>query len=383
MADLKIFARTIEPEAMAQIEQMAAAPVAEGSKIRIMPDCHAGKGCTIGTTMTIHDRVCPNLVGVDIACGVMLARTNISFEERLEELDAAIRKRVPCGRAVHAYRYPVYTELEKMYCWGDLRQDTKDLAMRSAGTLGGGNHFIEAYAGGALCVHTGSRNIGFSVANYYQDIAAHKSKQRGRPDLSQIEPQQREAKLKEWKTALKAAGPDDLAYLDGEDLEHYLHDCAILNAFARTNRETIILNILDELGGFLLECHDTIHNYIDTTAGVLRKGAVSAKAGEKLTIPLNMRDGILVCIGKGNEDWNCSAPHGAGRLYSRKQARRKFSLEQYEASMAGIYTTCVNFDTMDEAPFAYKDMEEIISCIQPTVTIEGRLVPVYNFKAGN
>ena len=211
MADLKIFARTIEPEAMAQIEQMAAAPVAEGSKIRIMPDCHAGKGCTIGTTMTIHDRVCPNLVGVDIACGVMLARTNISFEERLEELDAAIRKRVPCGRAVHAYRYPVYTELEKMYCWGDLRQDTKDLAMRSAGTLGGGNHFIEAYAGGALCVHTGSRNIGLSVANYYQDIAAHKSKQRGRPDLSQIEPQQREAKLKEWKTALKAAGPDDLA----------------------------------------------------------------------------------------------------------------------------------------------------------------------------
>lgn len=359
MANLKIFARTIEP------------------------DCHAGKGCTIGTTMTIHDRVCPNLVGVDIACGVMLARTNISFEERLEELDAAIRKRVPCGRAVHAYRYPVYTELEKMYCWGDLRQDTKDLAMRSAGTLGGGNHFIEAYAGGALCVHTGSRNIGLSVANYYQNIAAQKSKQRGRPDLSRIEPQQREARLKEWKAAVKAAGPDDLAYLEGEDLEHYLHDCAIINAFARTNRETIIHNILDEMGGFLFECHDTIHNYIDTTAGVLRKGAVSAKAGEKLTIPLNMRDGILVCIGKGNEDWNCSAPHGAGRLYSRKQAKRKFSLEQYEASMAGIYTTCVNFDTMDEAPFAYKDMEEIISCIQPTVFIEERLVPVYNFKAGD
>lgn len=383
MTDLKIFAQTIEPEAMAQIEKMAAAPVAEGSKIRIMPDCHAGKGCTIGTTMTIHDRVCPNLVGVDIACGVMLAYTNITFEERLEELDAAIRKRVPCGRAVHACRYPVYTELEKMYCWDALRQDTKELAMRSAGTLGGGNHFIEAYAGGALCVHTGGRNIGLSVANYYQDIAARKSKQRGRPDLSQIEPQQREARLKEWKAALKAAGPDDLAYLDGEDLEHYLHDCAIINAFARTNRETIIHNILDEMGGFLFECHDTIHNYIDTTAGVLRKGAVSAKAGERLTIPLNMRDGILVCIGKGNEDWNCSAPHGAGRLYSRKQARRKFSLEQYEASMAGIYTTCVNFDTMDEAPFAYKDMEEIISCIQPTVLIEKRLVPVYNFKAGD
>lgn len=285
MADLKIFARTIEPEAMAQIEQMAAAPVAEGSKIRIMPDCHAGKGCTIGTTMTIHDRVCPNLVGVDIACGVMLAYTNITFEERLEELDAAIRKRVPCGRAVHPHGYHAFLELEKMYCWDALRQDTKELAMRSTGTLGGGNHFIEAYAGGALCVHTGSRNIGLSVANYYQDIAAHKSKQRGRPDLSQIEPQQREAKLKEWKTALKAAGPDDLAYLEGEDLEHYLHDCAIINAFARTNRETIIHNILDEMGGFLFECHDTIHNYIDTAAGVLRKGAVSAKAGEKLTIP--------------------------------------------------------------------------------------------------
>lgn len=382
MNDVKIFAKTIEPEALAQIEQMAASPVAEDSKIRIMPDCHAGKGCTIGTTMTVHDRVCPNLVGVDIACGVMLAYTNIAFEERLEELDAAILKRVPYGRAVHTHRYPSYPILENMYCWDALRQDTKELSMRSTGTLGGGNHFIEAYAGGALCVHAGSRNIGLSVAHYYQDIAVRKSRQRGRPDLSQIEPQQRESKLKEWKTALQEAGPDELAYLDGEDLERYLHDCAILNVFARTNRKTIIYNILDELDGFLLECHDTIHNYIDTTAGVLRKGAVSAKAGEKLTIPLNMRDGILVCIGKGNEDWNCSAPHGAGRLYSRKQARHKFSLEQYETSMDGIYTTCVNFDTIDEAPFAYKDMEEIISCIQPTVTVKERLVPIYNFKGG-
>lgn len=383
MRDLKIFAQTIEPEAVAQIEQMAAAPVAEGAKIRIMPDCHAGKGCTIGTTMTIRDRVCPNLVGVDIACGVMLAYTNLTFEEMLPELDAAIRKRVPCGRAVHSYRYPVYTELEKLYCWGDLKPDTRDLALRSIGTLGGGNHFIEAYAGGALCVHTGSRNIGLSVANYYQNIAIQKSQRRGRPDLSKIEPQQREAQLKKWKASVKAAGPDDLAYLDGEDLERYLHDCAIINAFARSNRETIIHNILNELGGRILECHDTIHNYIDTEAAVLRKGAVSAKAGETLTIPLNMRDGVLVCVGKGNADWNCSAPHGAGRLYSRKQAKRKFSLEQYEASMAGIYTTCVNFDTMDEAPFAYKDMQEIMSCIQPTVTIEKRLVPVYNFKAGD
>ena len=382
MSNLKIFAQTIEPEAMAQIERMAASAVAEGSKIRIMPDCHAGKGCTIGTTMTIRDKVCPNLVGVDIACGVLLAYTDIQFENRLEKLDAAIRKRIPYGRAVHDQRQPTFTPLDHMYCWRDLKPETKDLAWRSTGTLGGGNHFIEAYEDGAMCVHTGSRNIGFAVAKYYQDIAVQKSKQRGRPDLSQIEPRQREARLNEWKAAVKAAGSNDLAYLDGKDAVHYLHDCAIINDFAAMNRRTIIRSIVKEMGGYIYKWNDTVHNYIDTDTGILRKGAVSAEFGQELTIPLNMRDGILVCIGKGNKDWNYSAPHGAGRLYSRGQAKRKFSLEQYEASMTGIYTTCVNFDTIDEAPFVYKDMEEIMTCIQPTVTVVKRLKPIYNFKAG-
>lgn len=380
---VKIFAKTIEPEALAQIERMAAAPIGQGSKIRIMPDCHAGKGCTIGTTMTITDKVCPNLVGVDIACGVTLAYTGINFEDRLEELDAVIRERVPCGRRVHApENAEFYEALTYMHCWPHLREDTRALAKLSLGTLGGGNHFIEAYRGGALCVHTGSRNIGLSVAKYYQDRAAENAKKRGAPNLEEIEPRQRAAALAEWKASTKGM-PLDLAYLEGEDLENYLHDCAILNEFASTNRLTILAAIVEAMGGRLQMSINTTHNYIDTEARILRKGAVSAARGERLVIPLNMRDGVLICEGEGNPDWNYSAPHGAGRLYSRTAAKAAFTVEQYADAMAGIYTTCVGPDTLDEAPFAYKDMQEIMECITPTVVILDRLTPIYNFKAGD
>lgn len=386
MADLKIFAQTVEPQALAQIQQMADAPVSEGSKIRIMPDCHAGAGCTIGTTMTIKDRVCPNLVGVDIACGVMLARTNIDFSSRLKELDEAVHSRVPAGRNVWPFQIDVEVmqgfRLNQLRCWDALSDETCSLAYKSLGTLGGGNHFIEAYLDGYICVHTGSRNIGWHVAKYYQDLAVKRSKKRGAPDLTQIEPQQREAALQVWKAKVKAAGPDELAYLEGEDLEDYLHDCEILNNFAHNNRDTIIYNIVEAMGGEIYGFVDTVHNYIDTRTRILRKGAVSAEAGEQLVIPLNMRDGVLLCTGKGNPDWNYSAPHGAGRLYSRSEAKRRFSLTQYRQAMAGVYTTCVGLDTMDEAPFAYKDMHEIMDCIRPTVKIESRLIPIYNFKAG-
>jgi RNA-splicing ligase RtcB len=377
--DLKIFAKTIEPEARAQVERMAAAPIGQGSKIRIMPDCHAGAGCTIGTTMTITDKVCPNLVGVDIACGVMLAYTDIHFEDRLKELDRVIRQRIPCGRNVHDR--PDYPHsLTTMHCWGALSDRTHDLAFRSLGTLGGGNHFIEAYKGGVLCVHTGSRNIGLRVANYYQDLAKKKAQEKDRPDLAKIEPKDRQAALSAWKASRREM--DDLAYLEGEDLENYLHDCAILNAFAVANRQVILSRIVAAMGGRIEEEFDTVHNYIDTGSRILRKGAVSAEAGKLLAIPLNMRDGVLVCRGKGNPDWNHSAPHGAGRLYSRKAAKRAFTVEEYAKSMEGIFTTCIGLDTLDEAPFAYKDMREIMECIEPTVEILERLEPVYNFKAG-
>jgi RNA-splicing ligase RtcB len=275
-----------------------------------------------------------------------------------------------------------FKQLETLRCWPLLREDTRALAKLSLGTLGGGNHFIEAYRGGALCVHTGSRNIGLSVAKYYQDLAAKKAKKRGAPNLEEIEPRQRAAAMAEWKKAIKDQ-PTDLAYLEGEDMENYLHDCAILNAFARASRLTILGTIVEAMGGKIKEAHDTVHNYIDTEAGILRKGAVAARAGERLTIPLNMRDGVLICEGKGNPDWNYSAPHGAGRLYSRTAAKAAFTVEQYAAAMAGIYTTCVGPDTLDEAPFAYKDMQEIMECITPTVVILDRLTPVYNFKAGD
>lgn len=379
MKDLKIYAKTIEPEALVQIERMAEAPIGQGSKIRIMPDCHAGAGCTIGTTMTITDKVCPNLVGVDIACGVSLARTNIRFEDRLEELDQVIRAVVPSGRQVHAAAEP-FELLEHMNCWGALREDTRALALLSLGTLGGGNHFIEAYKDGALCVHTGSRNIGLSVAKHYQSLAVQKTKKRGAPDLSKIEPKDREAAIRAWKA--QPAPADDLAYLEGEDMERYLHDCAILNMFAAANRRAILENIVRAMGGKIKKQHDTVHNYIDTESRILRKGSVSARLGESLVIPLNMRDGVLICQGKGNPDWNFSAPHGAGRLYSRRAAKATFTVEQYADAMAGIFTTCVGEDTLDEAPFAYKDMQEIMGCITPTVEILERLEPIYNFKAG-
>lgn len=379
--DIKIFAKTIEPEATAQIEKMAASFVGKGSKIRIMPDCHAGKGCTIGTTMTIDYKVCPNLVGVDIGCGVLLVKTDIHFEDRLKELDDVIRKHIPYGKNVHSTKMGSLGFFEQMWCWGELKSDTQEWALRSLGTLGGGNHFIEAYAGGYLCVHTGSRNIGLSVARYYQDLATKMAQKLDKPDLSKIAPQKREATLRAWKAKVKKSGPDDFAYLTGIDKNHYLNDSYYMNHFASQNRCEILMQIVTSMGGKIQSRIETKHNYIDLKTGILRKGAVAANLWEPLVIPLNMRDGLLVCVGKGNEDWNCSAPHGAGRLYSRSQAKQRFTVEEYKAAMQGIFSTCIGEGTLDEAPFAYKDEKEIMDCIKPTVYVLDRLKPIYNFKA--
>lgn len=377
-----IYARTVDDGAVSQIVEMANSPLGENAHIRIMPDCHAGAGCVIGTTMRITDKVCPNLVGVDIGCGVDLVKTNIHFEECLDELDAVIRKYIPHGMEVHEEEKEF--DFSELLCYDYLSSDVKERSKKALGTLGGGNHFIEAYKDGYLAVHSGSRNIGLAVAKYYQSLAEKMERQSKNKEfqtrLRQIEPQKRQ----EWLRAHVAdasSAVSDLCFLTGQDMDNYLHDVAIMQHFANENRLAMLNAVVSAMGGNIESHINSIHNYIDMESKTLRKGAISAKAGEILVIPLNMRDGMLICRGKGNDEWNCSAPHGAGRLYSRAKAKELFTLEQYADTMKGIFTTCVNESTLDEAPFVYKDYKEIMECVEPTVDILDRIVPIYNFKA--
>lgn len=377
--DVEVYAKTVEKEAVSQILEMANSPLGENAHIRIMPDCHAGAGCVIGTTMKITDKVCPNLVGVDIGCGVDLVRTDIKFESNLKGLDDAIRRCVPFGMDTHSSERE--WNFEELYCWEHLDEQTKSRAKTALGTLGGGNHFIEAYKGGWLSVHSGSRNIGYKVAEYYQNLAERRIKEHNqaliRDGLQQVEPKLREEWLKENKISVNR----DLCYLAGDDMKAYLHDVSVMQRFADDNRMEMLRVITEQFGGAILEHINSIHNYIDTNHMILRKGAISAQDGQILVIPLNMRDGVLLCRGKGNAEWNCSAPHGAGRLYSRSMAKEVFSVEEYAEQMQGIYSTCINESTLDEAPFAYKDYKEIMECITPSVDVLDRLVPIFNFKA--
>ncbi len=376
---VKIFAKTIEEDALSQIIQMANSPIGENSNIRIMPDCHAGAGCVIGTTMRVSDKVCPNIVGVDIGCGVTLVKTDINFAVNLDKLDETIRKYVPFGMQNH-FSVKNYNFAE-MRCWNKLSKNTKDTAMVSLGTLGGGNHFIEAYEGGLLAVHSGSRNIGRKVAEYYQKLAEksliEKQTAIRKKLLEEVEPLKKEKWLKEHQIRINS----DLCYLEDGGLLDYLHDVKIMQKFADDNRHVILQTIVKHMGGNIKEEINSVHNYIDTDAMILRKGAISAKKDEILVIPLNMKDGILICKGKGNPDWNYSAPHGAGRLYSRSMAKELFTVEEYQEEMKGIYSTCISQSTLDEAPFVYKNYLEIIDCIEPTVEIIERVKPIYNFKA--
>ena len=369
--EVKVYAKTVEDEAIKQIIEISNSILGKDSHLRIMPDCHAGKGCVIGTTMKITDKICPNIVGVDIGCGVTLIKTNVNFKPILKDLDEHIRQHVPHGKSIHSKEIPYdFTEL---ICYNELDKKTKVSSQHSLGTLGGGNHFIEAYDDGYLAVHSGSRNIGVKVAKHYQKLAEMQSY---KPDLKNIPPKEREKYLKNiFKT------PKHLKYLKGDLFFKYLHDINIIQNFADSNRHNILKNILSFCNGKIIEEINSIHNYIDVKNMTLRKGAISAKQGELLVIPLNMRDGILLCEGKGNADWNFSAPHGAGRLYSRSKAKEKINIEDFQKSMEGIYTTSVNENTIDESPFAYKDYKEIINCIQPTVNIIKRIKPIYNFKA--
>jgi RNA-splicing ligase RtcB len=383
----------LEKAAAGQIKAVCDQEAFAGSKIRVMPDVHAGMGCTIGTTMTISDKVVPGMVGVDIGCGmetVRLAECDINFEK----LDALIRAEIPCGREIrdtpHALNADI--DLTELRCSPYVKLER---ARRSIGTLGGGNHFIEVDRGEAgelfLVVHSGSRHIGNEVAKYYQEEGFHALCGNARFQIDETIRQMKDAgntkeihkTIKELKKrrAMLTPIPKDLAYVEGSLFDDYIHDMRIIQHFAVLNRKAMTEVILSGMGLTRVEEFTTIHNYIDTEAMILRKGAVSAKQGEKLLIPINMRDGALICIGRGNEEWNCSAPHGAGRLMSRKDAFIALSMEEYKAEMDGIYTTCVVPDTLDESPMAYKSMDEIISQIGPTADIVERILPAYNFKA--
>lgn len=401
MKNLKIFTKNIEQEAIGQIDELLNQEAFKDSKIRIMPDVHAGKGCVIGFTGDLGDKVIPNIVGVDIGCGMLCVELgNIDLD--LERLDNIIRQYVPSGFEVHDERKYKFLKLQDLKCYRELK-DTKRLE-RSIGTLGGGNHFIEIDIdeddNKYLVIHTGSRNLGKQVAEYYQELAnqlcnynigEYKEKQK-----QLIEEYKEKGRKQEIQSALeelrkeyqvnKNKIPKDLAYLEGQYREDYLHDMKICQEFACLNRKIIAIEIMKQLNcelSFPGNNFETIHNYISFEDNIVRKGAISAKKGEKVLIPMNMRDGCIIGIGKGNDDWNQSAPHGAGRIMSRMKAKETFNLDEYKESMNGIYTTSVNEETIDEAPFVYKPMEEIIDCIGDTVDIIKIIKPIYNFKASD
>ena len=408
MKNLKIFTENIEQEAIDQINTLLDQPAFADCKVRIMPDVHAGAGCVIGFTANLGDKVIPNIVGVDIGCGMLTIELgeideddptiiNNVTEVDFKKLDKVIRDRVPCGFNIHAGRKVRFSRIQDLRCYRDLK-DTKRFE-RSIGTLGGGNHFIEIDEGASgkkyLVIHSGSRNLGKQVADYYQNLAFElmqgkdalysKQEQLIADYKAQGRKSEIQAAIKELHRTWKAKDldiPKDLCYLTGKYREDYLHDMRICQDFAVTNRWQIATAIISAMGWVMIDPFETIHNYIDDE-NMIRKGAISAKAGEKVLIPINMRDGCIVGVGKGNEDWNYSAPHGAGRIMSRSKARDVLTLGEFKKAMDGIYTTSVGFDTLDEAPMVYKPMDEIVENIKDTVDILEIIKPVYNFKASD
>lgn len=383
----------LEEAAEKQIRAVCDRPEFSGCRIRIMPDVHAGKGCTIGTTMTIQDKIVPGMVGVDIGCGMETVELN-EREIDFDRLDALIRREIPSGHEVRDTPHGLNAEIDltQLRCADRVNLSR---ARRSIGTLGGGNHFIEvdrAEDGRLfLVIHSGSRHLGTEVANYYQDEGRRAlwggAYYQVQEVIAQLKARGRFQEIQGTITALRREHeldiPKELAYVEGRLFADYLHDMKLTQQFAMLNRKAMAGTILTGMGLTAADSFTTVHNYIDTDAMILRKGAVSAKAGEKLLIPINMRDGSLICTGKGNADWNCSAPHGAGRLMSRRAAFSALTMEAFHREMEGIYTTCILPDTLDESPMAYKSMEEIVAQIGPTAEIIQRIRPVYNFKAAD
>lgn len=389
--EAKIFTDVVDDASIAQVKLLLDQEFTAASRIRMMPDIHAGAGCTIGTTMTITDKIVPNLVGVDIGCGMETVKLKEKHLE-LQKLDKVIYQKIPSGFSVRekTHRYFEQIDLMELHCWPYINHDR---AEKSLGTLGGGNHFIEADKDEAgniyIVIHSGSRHLGLEVAGYYQEEAYKRlnapAKQEIDARIAELRAQGKEKQIQKSLRALKRSKktdiPKPLAYVSGELFEHYIHDMKIVQAYACLNRQAMMDDLLKEMKLHIVEQFTTVHNYIDTDSMILRKGAVSAKKGEKLLIPINMRDGSLVCTGKGNDDWNQSAPHGAGRLMSRSAAKQSFTVSEFKKQMKGIYTTSVNLGTLDECPMAYKTMEDIVQNIEPTAEIQEIIRPIYNFKA--
>jgi len=358
-----------------------------------MPDVHAGIGCTIGTTMTISDKIVPGMVGVDIGCGMETVKL-VEKEIDCAALDALIRKKIPSGYEVRKTHHPFNDEidLERLKIADKVKLDR---ARKSIGTLGGGNHFIEVGRSESgelyLIVHSGSRHLGTEVANYYQDEAykslCGNSHKQISDAIARLKAEGRDSEIektvKEMQKLTNHGYPKDFSYVTDELFNDYIHDMKLTQQYATLNRKAMTEVILHGMGFTAAERFTTIHNYIDMDTMILRKGAVSAKKGERLLIPINMRDGSLICVGRGNDDWNQSAPHGAGRLMSRKQALRSLSLDEFQSEMKNVFTTSATAKTLDEAPMAYKSMDEILSHIGPTVDVVERLRPIYNFKASD
>lgn len=393
--DLKIFTNNIELTALNQIYTLVKQPAFSNCKVRIMPDVHAGAGCVIGFTADLGDKVIPNIVGVDIGCGMLtveLGKIDVNFDE----LDKVIREKIPSGRNVHNNRVVKFDELQDLYCYRELK-DTKRLE-KSIGTLGGGNHFIQVDTdeddNKYLIIHSGSRNLGKQVAEYYQKLAIEIMQ--GKDILLKMQEKiiadyKVQGRKREIEKAIKELHrkfqhnpldiPKELCYLTGKYREQYLHDMEICQQFAVRNRGEIVKVILSAMNWNDIRSFETIHNYIEFGSNMVRKGAISAKENERLLIPINMRDGCIIGIGKGNDDWNQSAPHGAGRIMSRSKARETVSLGDFQQSMKGIYTTSVSMSTLDESPMVYKSLDEILENIKDTIDVIKIIKPIYNFKA--
>ena len=393
----KVFTDVVDEKSLQQIKTLCDQEFTSGAKIRLMPDVHAGAGCTIGTTMTIKDKIVPNLVGVDIGCGMetLMIHKDSEAAQKFDpaQLDMIIRKNIPCGFDIRKFEHQYVAEVE----WDNIKGIyNKHRAQLSLGTLGGGNHFIEADKDEEgnlyIVVHSGSRHAGLEIAEYYQEMAWKQLNGKTKADLdamiSKLKAEGRETEIEarrvEMNAQIKTQIPKDLAYVSGYLFDDYINDMRIMQHFAMLNRKAMINTIsigLHLKKEEIVDQFTTIHNYIDTENMILRKGAVNAQKGEKLLIPINMRDGSLICLGKGNEDWNCSAPHGAGRVMSRMKAKKELSMEEFKAEMSGIYSTTVTKETLDEAPMAYKTMDDIVANIGPTADILNVIKPIYNFKA--
>ena len=388
---VKVFTDNIEESAVRQIETLCSQEFVQGSKIRVMPDVHTGAGCTIGTTMTVQDKIVPNLVGVDIGCGMDVVRL---ADRHLEpgKLDRLIRDEIPSGfdirKSYHVYNEEV--DLGALKCSNEVNLER---ARKSIGTLGGGNHFIEVDKDSDgnlyLVVHSGSRHLGLEVATLYQAEAYRVLNGNGKADLDRMvevlkasgREKDIQQEIRKKKAEVLTDIPKVLAYVEGSLFNDYLHDMKLVQRYASLNRKAMLREIVRGMKLEAAEQFTTIHNYIDTDNMILRKGAVSAQIGEKLLIPINMKDGSLICVGKGNPDWNYSAPHGAGRVMSRTQAKNSLTLSQFREIMEGVFTTTVNKETLDECPLAYKPLEEILGNIGDAVEVVSRITPVYNFKA--